>query len=66
MLERVRDYDSSVQIGNDASQYLVFVPDQNSVFKVKIIGESRGMFREVNAEAYVKDKKVRYIKWRED
>ncbi len=66
MLERVHDYDSSVQIGNDASQYLVFVPDQNSVFKVKIIGESRGMFREVNAEAYVKDKKVRYIKWRED
>lgn len=66
LLQRVQDYDSSVQIGNEASQYLTFVPDQNSVFKVKIVGESRGMFREVNAEAYVKDKKVRYIKWRED
>ena len=64
--QRVADFDSSIEIGNEAGEYLMFVPDQNSVFKVRIIGESMGMSREVNAEAYVKEKKVRYIKWRED
>jgi len=66
LTQRVSDYDSSVHIGTEASEYLMFAPDKNSVFKVKIVGESMGMSREVNAEAYVKDKKVRYIKWRED
>ena len=64
--QRVADFDSSIKLGDEAKEYLTFVPDQNSVFKVKIVGESMGMSREVNAEAYVKDKKVRYIKWRED
>lgn len=64
--QRVADFDSSINIGDEAKEYLSFAPDKNSVFKVKIVGESMGMSREVNAEAYVKDKKVRYIKWRED
>ncbi len=64
--QRVSDYDSSVELGNEANQYLTYVPDENSVFKIKIVGESMGMKHEVNAEGYVKDKKVRYIKWRED
>lgn len=64
--QRVADFDSSIQVGDEAKDYLTFVPDKDSVFKVKITGESMGMSREVNAEAYVKDKKVRYIKWRED
>ena len=67
LTQRVSDF-ADVEIGNEASQYLTYVPDKNSIFKVKIIGESMGMRREVNAECYLssKDKKVRYIKWRED
>ncbi|MBR3689450.1 MAG: hypothetical protein IKL85_10305 [Lentisphaeria bacterium] len=55
-----------VEIGNDANQYLCYQPESTSVFKMKITGSSMGMKREVNCECYVKDKKVRYIKWRED
>ena len=67
LLQRVSDY-ADVQLGNEAGQYLVYVPDQSSIFKVRIVGEAMGMKREVNAECYLgaKDKKVRYIKWRED
>lgn len=59
---------ADVEIGNDASQYLCYQPDSSSVFKMRITGSSMGMKREVNCECYVnsKDKKVRYIKWRED
>ena len=42
------------------------VPDKDSIFKIRIIGESMGMKREVDAECYLRDNKVRYIKWRED
>lgn len=53
-------------IGSDASAYFSYTPDESTVFKVTITGESMGMKHEVNAECYVKDSKVRYIKWRED
>lgn len=55
-----------VQIGNEASNYLIYKPDNNSIFKIKITGESMGMSRVVQAKGYVKDGKVRYIEWRED
>ena len=53
-------------IGGEASAYLVFGADESTVFKMKITGESMGMTHEVQAECYVRDGKVRYIKWRED
>ena len=67
LCQRVSDF-ADVQIGSEANQYLTYVPDENSIFKIKITGESMGMTREVNAECYLnsKDRKVRYIKWRED
>lgn len=61
LTERVDD-----DIGNDASQYLVFTADDSSIFKIRMIGQSGMMKHEVTAECYVKDKKVRYISWRED
>ena len=64
--QRVSDFADDVQLGSEAAEYLTYVPDNNSIFKVRIIGESMGMKREVNAECYLKDSKVRYIKWRED
>lgn len=62
---RVEDY-ADVKLGEEAANYLIFTPEENSVFKIRIIGQSMDMQHEVNAEGYVKDKKVRYIKWRED
>lgn len=56
-------------IGSEASNYLLFPAkgsSENLVFNVKITGESMGMTRTVTAQCYVKDNKVRYIRWRED
>ena len=66
-----KDWDDLVDrvdedIGNEANGYFSFAVDDSTVFKVRIVGESMGMTHEVNAECYVKDGKVRYIKWRED
>ncbi len=55
-----------VNIGSEANNYLMYKPDANSIFKIKIVGESMGMSRTVQAKGYVKDGKVRYIEWRED
>lgn len=53
-------------VGSEASQYFSYTADASTIFKVKIIGESMGMTHEANAECYIRDSKVRYIKWRED
>lgn len=58
--------DVNVRLGSEAGKYLVFKPAEDTVFKIKITGESMGMTHSVNAKGYVKDKKVRYIEWRED
>ena len=61
LTERVEE-----DVGNSASQYFSYTADASTIFKVKIIGESMGMTHEANGECYIKDSKVRYIKWRED
>ena len=64
---RIEDLlDSGVQLGSEASQYIDWQPKETSVFKMKISCESMGMKREVDCKCYVKDKKVRYIEWREN
>ena len=64
---RVEDIaDTKTKLGDEASQYIEWQPDDTSVFKMKISAESMGMRHEVNCECYVKDKKVRYITWREN
>lgn len=52
-------------IGSAANNYFIYAPDTSTVFRMKIVGESMGMKHEVDAECYIKDKKVRYVKWRE-
>jgi len=70
LTQRVSDNadSSDVQIGNEANQYFTYGPDEKSIFKVTITGESMGMTKVVQAECYynAQDKKIRYIKWRED
>ena len=62
--KRVDDQDE--EVGSEANQYLSFEPDDTTIYKIKITGESMGMKHEVSAECYVRDSKVRYISWRED
>jgi len=70
LMKRIDDLDgSSVKsedIGSEAQNYLSFQAEEDSVFKIKITGESAGMSRSVEAEGYVKDNKVRYVKWSEN
>ena len=70
LVARVEDVEGSrvraSDIDSSAQEYLSFSAEQDTVFKVKITGESAGMARSVEAECYVKDGKVRYVKWRED
>ena len=66
LCQRVSDNYSNVHIDSEAGNYLEFTPKQDSLFKLTITGESMGMSHVVEAEGYVKDKKVRYTKWRED
>lgn len=67
MLRRVEDNPNShvrsSDIGMEAKQYLAFAAEEDSVFKVRIEALTGGMVRVVESECYVKDKKVRYIKW---
>jgi hypothetical protein len=66
--QRVSDYGggSSVQVGMEANEYLLFKPDDTTIFEITIECESMGMTRSVRAKAYLKDKEVRYVEWEED
>ena len=66
LLTRVQDYDSQAKIGNEASEYLLFKPDDTTIFEITIDCESMGMTRSVRAKAYLKDSDVRYVEWEED
>ncbi len=66
LCNRAIQVDSAVDISSEASEYLTFSIDKEAVFKIKIIGESGGMTHTVEAEAYLKDSSVRYIRWQED
>ena len=65
LCRRVSDY-ANVDVGQDASEYLCYTADESTVFKMRIVAESMGMSHEASCECYVKDGKVRYLKWRED
>lgn len=69
MMKRIDDGDSPVRssdIGSEAKNYIAFAPDENSVFKITIKAESMGVERKVQAEGYLNDKTIRYVKWSED
>ena len=70
MLKRVDDLNGSTvgssDIGSEANNYLSFTAEEDTVFKIKITGECQGMTKSIEAEGYVKDKKVRYVKWSEN
>jgi len=65
--QRVSDYGgTSAQIGTEANSYLLFKPDDTTIFEITIECESMGMTRSIRAKAYLKDKDVRYVEWEED
>ncbi len=70
MLSRVEELKdsavSSSDIGSEAKEFLAFTAEQDSLFSLKIIAESGGMKRAVEAECYIKDSAIRYVKWVEN
>ena len=65
--QRVSDYGgNNAQIGTEAGNYLLFKPDDTTIFEITIECESMGMSRSVKAKAYLKDGDVRYVEWEED
>lgn len=56
----------NVEIQQEASEYIEFQPNESSIFKMTITGESMGIVHSVKCECYIKDNKVRYISWQED
>ena len=65
LCKRVDD-EFDAEIGQEAEEYLAYQPDESTVFQLTITGSSMGMEHSVRAKCYVKEKKVRYIEWRED
>jgi len=65
LLQRVSDY-GDAKVSNEAGEYLLFKPDDTTIFEIAISCESMGMSRRVKAKAYLKDKDVRYVEWEED
>jgi len=66
MVKRVEDAFPDVEFSEDASKYLTFTPEEDTIFKMTITCESMGMKHEAVCECYVADKKVRYISWKEN
>lgn len=66
LVSRVQEYDSHAKIGSEANEYLLFKPDDTTIFEITIDCASMGMSRSVRAKAYLKDKDVRYVEWEED
>ena len=65
--QRFSDYvgSSDLVIGKDAESYLVFTPDDRSVYEMTLTAESMGMKHEVIAQCYVTTNAVRYLSWQE-
>ena len=66
MVSRVEDAFSDVEFSDDASQYLTFTPEEDTIFKMTITCESMGMKHEAECECYVSDNSVRYLSWKEN
>jgi len=66
MCSRVEDEFPDVDIESQASQYLIFGPEKDMLFTMKITASSMGMKHVAECDCYVdSDKKVRYVRWKE-
>ena len=54
-----------LDIGQEAKEYLTARPDSGVVYRMKITASLMAMQYAAETECYVKDKKVRYISWKE-
>ena len=65
MEKRVAD-EFDVEIPSDAKNYLTALPsEEGTLFKMKITAALMDMEYTAECECYVKDKKVRYVSWKE-
>ncbi len=64
MCKRVSD-EFDIDLNDEAREYVTFTPDENTIFKMKIIVSQLDDEYTAECECYVKDKKVRYVSWKE-
>lgn len=65
LVKRVND-EFELEIGQDAQKYLTAQPEVDAtVFKMKITARMMDMTYSAECECYVKEKKVRYVMWKE-
>lgn len=55
----------SGDIDSTAQNYITFGGNENELYSLSITGEAGGMKRTIEAQCYVKDGKIRYVKWSE-
>ena len=64
MLQRTSE-EFDVEINQSAQKYLKAVPDDSTVFSMRITGRLMDMSYTAECECYVKDGTVRYVSWKE-
>ena len=65
LTQRVAD-EFDVEVPSDAKNYLTALPsEEGTLFKMKITAILMDMEYTAECECYVKDKKVRYVSWKE-
>lgn len=62
--KRIND-EFSVEIGEEASSYLIYRPEEGTVFTMKITASLMDMHYRAECECYIKDDKIRYLSWKE-
>ncbi len=63
--KRISDEFAIKEIGEEASSYIIYRPEESTVFSMKIVSSLMDMRYQAEAECYIKDNKVRYISWKE-
>ena len=50
---------------SEAQEYFAYIPEETTLFKMKITVSQLDDEYSAECECYVKDKKVRYVSWKE-
>jgi len=64
LTKRVSD-ETDADIGQEANKYFEYKPEKETLFKMIITASLMDMSYKAECECYVKDKKIRYVSWKE-
>ena len=64
LCKRISD-EFDLEIKSEAQEYFAYIPEDTTIFKMKITVSQLDDEYSAECECYVKDKKVRYVSWKE-